>query len=268
MKYSVSDVASILGLTASAVRYYEKEDLLSVEKDEQGHRYYDVSDVFRLLSYTKYRSMGFSLKTVVKQFSGAENDRKLIVQRLEEAKAAAEAEALRSQLLAETIGEHLEAARRIDGLLNRYEFDKCPPQLLLHDEENGWISKNRKAQKVAQKWVKAMPITRLAVLLKTRESGSAVFGYSVHPQMAEALELPTDLHVQKIERLSCLHTIRSTDDRFSYDPGIVFTEPLAFAEKRGLAVSGPPWGHILLVETAPDTLRPYVEIWIPVSLEP
>ena len=267
-KYSVTDVANILGLTSSAVRFYEKENLMTVNKDAQGHRYYDIGDVFLLLSYTKYRNMGLSLKTVVKQFSGVENDRKLIIQRLEERKKAVEEEVVHLQLLAKAIDEHLNSAHRIDALLDRYEFDKCPSHFILYDEEDGWISKNRRAQKVAQRWVKAMPFTRLAVLLPDGAPQGAVFGYSIQPDMAEKLHLPKDLHVQKIERSSCLHSIRATNNDFPYNPGIVFQEPLAFAKKHGLTVSGPPWGHILLVETAPALLRPYVEVWIPISLHP
>jgi DNA-binding transcriptional MerR regulator len=38
MKYSVTDVAKILGLTPSALHFYEKGKLIEVDKDEHNHR--------------------------------------------------------------------------------------------------------------------------------------------------------------------------------------------------------------------------------------
>ena len=57
MKFGITDVAKMLGLTTSAIHYFEKQNRIRVDKDKNGHRYYNVVDVFRLLSYRKYRSM-------------------------------------------------------------------------------------------------------------------------------------------------------------------------------------------------------------------
>ena len=57
MHYGITDIAKMLGITTSAIRYFEKEQLISAGKEKNGHRYYDEEDVFRLLSYMKYRSM-------------------------------------------------------------------------------------------------------------------------------------------------------------------------------------------------------------------
>ncbi len=78
MRYSITDLAEILGCTTSAIHYFEKEHLIEVEKGKNGHRYYNVVDVFRLLSYTKYRSMEIPMKTIIAQFGGEENNYKLI----------------------------------------------------------------------------------------------------------------------------------------------------------------------------------------------
>lgn len=93
MKYSVSDVARVLGMTPSALHYFEREGLISVRKEPNGHRFYSIVDIFRMLSYQKYRSMGFPVKTVVKQFSGEENDRRMIQARILEQKEEALAQA-------------------------------------------------------------------------------------------------------------------------------------------------------------------------------
>jgi DNA-binding transcriptional MerR regulator len=263
MKYSVSDVARVLGLTPSALNYYEREKLIPSNKEENGHRYYVIGDVFRLLSYYKYRSMGFRFKTVVNQFGGSENDRKLIEARVRRQKEEALSKEAYYHNLAKFIDEHLEGITQIDRLLDNYEFVRSPEVLLLHDTECGWISKDRKAQDVAEKWVRAMPATRLSLLL---DEDGPMFCYSVTPQNAELLQLPLELQVRHLNATSSLHTIVAANSDFPENPAQVFTAPLEYARSRGFEVTGTPWGTVLLVEVASRTeIKPFVEVWVPIK---
>lgn len=265
MKYSISDIARILGLTTSAIRFFEKENLISVEKDESGFRIYNVVDIFRLLSYKKYRNMGFSMKMVVKQFGGTENDRKIIQMRVAKQKQEALKKSEYYKNLADYIGEHLGSIERIDELLDKYEFTMSPAMLFMNGSECGWLSKISEEQKIVHKWVDAMPATRLSVILNMRNENKGWFGYSAAPQVVHHLGLPIKLHVEELPAASCLHTIVAADDRFSEEPHLVFEKPLEYARKRGFEINGKPWGHILLVEVAEGArLKPYVELWIPI----
>jgi DNA-binding transcriptional MerR regulator len=267
MKYTVMDVAKILGLTTSALHFYEKGKLIEVEKDKNNYRFYHSVDIFRLLSYTKYRSMGFPMKTVVKQFGGGENDRKIIFQRIVKQSEEARKKAAFYQDLANSIDSHIASIRRIDDLLDKYEFTQSPHILFLHTGEVcGWISKDRREQGILQKWVKAMPATRLGAVLNTGEAQSACLGYAIPPQKAQALTLPLGLHSEELHPASCLHTIVATDDRFSDNPHVAFEGAVEYALSRGFAISGKPWGYILLVEVSPGAkLKPYLELWIPIQ---
>jgi DNA-binding transcriptional MerR regulator len=264
--YTVMDVAEMLGLTASALHFYEREDLIEVEKDASGRRSYRVVDIFRFLSYTKYRSMGFPLKTVVKQFGGSENNRRLIFQRLQKCREEAAQKAGYYNRLAAAIDRHIASAARIDDLLDTYEFVQSPAIRFLFDDECGWISKNRRSQALIQKWVKAMPMVRLAVILRSLSPFQASLGFTVIAEEGEALALPKGLNFLDLPPQSCLHTIVATDDQFTENPHIVFEKPLEYARSRKFEIAGRPWGHILLVEVAPSAqLKPYLELWIPIS---
>ena len=265
MRYNISDIARILGLTTSAIRYFEKENLISVEKDESGFRIYRIVDIFRLLSYKKYKNMGFSMKMVVKQFGGTENDRKIIQSRVARQKQEALKKSEYYKNLANYIGNHLNSIERIDDLLDKYEFVMSPTMLFMSSSQCGWISRDPKEQEVVQKWVNSMPATHLSVILNM-EDGRGLFGYSATLQAVHNLSLPIKLQVEELPAASCLHTIVSTDDRFSEEPHIVFNKALEYAKKRGFEISGKPWGHILLVEVSKGArLKPYVELWIPIS---
>ena len=59
MAYSIGDVSRVLGITASALHYYEKEGLISgVERSQGGFRQYSDEDLERLGSMSAVREAG------------------------------------------------------------------------------------------------------------------------------------------------------------------------------------------------------------------
>lgn len=263
MRYSIKDLAEILGCTTSAIHYFEKENLIHVQKEENGHRYYNVVDVFRLLSYTKYRTMEIPMKTIVKQFAGEENNYRFIEQRESYYKEKALEKARYYSDLADAIDEHLASIRKIETLLNRYEFAQSPEKLIMCDEECGWLSKNRDSQQIIQKWVHAMPHVQLAVL--SASCNMSDFGYLVSKGKAEDLKLPVKLKSMVLEQTSCLHTIVIADEDFAENPQRVFEKSIEYAKGRGLGVGDMVWGKILMVEVEKEAkLHPYIELWIPI----
>ena len=81
------------------------------------------------------------MKTIIQQFSGKENDRHLIQERVAVSKQKALEKAEYYRNLSEYIDDHLQSIERIDELLHQYEFAKSPKMFILHDEESGWLSK-------------------------------------------------------------------------------------------------------------------------------
>lgn len=265
MKYSVKDLSNILGITTSAIHFFEKENLIKVSKEKNGWRYYNVVDVFRLLSYTKYKNMEMPMKAIVKQFNGEESSYLSTKDRMEEYKKKAEEKSRYYKELADSIEENLKSVRIINELLNKYEFVKSPEILMLYDDECGWISRNRRAQNMVRQCVKAMPIVQLGVI-KHRDSNICNFGYMVLDKHIEKFNISLDLHIKSLKGTSCLHTIQIVDDELTTNPEITFKRAEEYAESRGFEIIGDMVGKILLVDVEkPAKLHTYIEIWIPIK---
>lgn len=265
MKYSVKDLSNILGITTSAIHFFEKENLIKANKEKNGWRYYNVVDVFRLLSYVKYKNMEIPMKTIVKQFSGEESSYLSTKDRIEEYKKMAEEKSKYYKELAESIEENLKSIRLINEILDKYEFVKSPEILMLYDDECGWISRNRQAQKMVQKCVKAMPIVQLGVI-KHREGNKCNFGYMLLDNHIEKFNISVDLNRKKMKSTSCLHTIQIIDDELTKNPEVTFKRAEEYAKFRGFEVIGDAVGKILLVDVEkPAKLSTYIEIWIPIK---
>ena len=265
MKYGITDVAAVLGVTTSALRYFEKEHLIKVERDEGGRRFYDEEDAFRLLSYMKYRSMDFSMKDIVYQFSGEENDWKKIHAREVAAKKQALERSAYYKELADSIDDHIRAIELIGKLEGSFEFAKSPAVLFAQDAKDGWLSLDCTAQASLKHWVSQMPRVKLGVVYQ--ESSSSAFGFFVNKSHTVSETLPVlGLHTTQIPAFSALHTVTKAKENFAFQPRQSFAEGLAYAKKRGLEIGEPSWGRILLVEVERgQRLHPYVEMWIPVS---
>lgn len=261
MRYGITDLAEMLGITTSAIRYFEKEQLIWPRQDGSGRRNYDEEDVFRLLSYTKYRSMDIPMKEIVHQFSGKENNWNRILERERAAKERALEKAEHYKRLSGFIEEHIGHICLIEELLDRYEFNKSPAMLLMQDEGCGWMSANRESQRIVKKWVDHMPEVRLAVV----QNRPAAFGYMIDAASKTKDRLPMTLRIEAVESKSCLHTVVKAPENFAYRPEQVFEKPMEYACARGFELDGKAWGQILLVEVEEgQRLHTYVELWIPV----
>ncbi|HWP50507.1 MAG TPA: MerR family transcriptional regulator [Clostridia bacterium] len=265
MWYSIGDIAEVLGITTSALRFLESESIIYPSKDENGRRFYDIEDIFRLLSYTKYKNMKIPLKQIGQQFSGIEGDYVLIRQRLERARQNAQEKADYYAQLAQTIDERLKNIALIESLLDRYEFAKSPSWLLFSDSTSGWVSNSKSIRKKISRWVEAMPHVCLGAMMP-QPGGAAQLGYFVSPEKATRLNLPLDDSVRQLDSTSCLHTIRKADKKFAQNPHKIFEESLCYAARRGLQIRENIVCTILLVEVEQGkALHTYVDLWIPIS---
>lgn len=264
MLYSIGDLSDILGITTSAIRFLESKDIIHPHKDPAGYRLYDLQDIFRLLSYNKYKNMKIPLKEISRQFSGAENDRHLIYSRIKAASQEAQRKAQYYADLVCSIDEYLDDIESIDRLLNRYEFERSPEWLFLSDSETGWLSANRHQRGIIRPWVDAMPLVHLSAISQY-PSRTSQLGYLIRAEKANQRQLPCNDTVQRIGGLPSLHTIRIAKQDFPADPNEVFGVPLLYAESRGFHIAGPMVANIILVETAPDTMKVYVDLWVPIQ---
>ncbi|MBE6823142.1 MAG: MerR family transcriptional regulator [Ruminococcaceae bacterium] len=269
MKYHIGDVARILGITSGALHFFEKEGIINTKKENNGYRYYDEEDVFRLLSYFKYRSMGVPLKDIGKQFSGKERDRNKVIERVRRSREICTQKIAYYEHLRQLIDDYLCIYDKIPDLLGNYEFAQSSELIFISFGEHGWIAPRREQQDQIHKWVKAMPATHLSVLCTGWENESdelsAVLGYSIKPWKAEKYDLKYDNEkIVTLQSLPCYHTIVSADPDFVYAPGKVFSETMKNIRKRNLTLSAPPFGNILLVDVDGSITHPLVELWFPI----
>lgn len=64
-RYKINEVAKILGISPSAIRFYEKKGLFAAVKDEDnGYRSFDENDLYKIWSITFHRNIDMSVSDI------------------------------------------------------------------------------------------------------------------------------------------------------------------------------------------------------------
>ena len=80
----IGEVEKMTGLTAKAIRLYEKKKLLSVDRTDSDYRDYNENDIKRLMTIKNFRLTGMSLSQIKLWVDGIVSDKELIKQRMSE----------------------------------------------------------------------------------------------------------------------------------------------------------------------------------------
>ncbi|MBQ8278217.1 MAG: MerR family transcriptional regulator [Roseburia sp.] len=64
-RYTIREVADLIGISTDAIRLYEKENLIAPQRDPQnGYRYYEASDIQRIMGIHLYRQLDASIPEI------------------------------------------------------------------------------------------------------------------------------------------------------------------------------------------------------------
>lgn len=73
---TIKEAAEQFHLSAHAIRYYEKEGLITIPRDENGIRQFDQKALSRLKAITFYRNLGLPLKQIKELVADFHNHKK------------------------------------------------------------------------------------------------------------------------------------------------------------------------------------------------
>lgn len=276
MKYSIGEVAKMLDISPSTLRFYEKKGLLFSQKKESGWRYYNQANIVHLVSFRKYSSMGFPVKTIAEQFSPDGEDRDSIARRVKEHAQIARNKARRQLLIADVIEEHYELMQSIDTLHGKFEIAKRPSILLLYDPVDYLMTRNESLRKLINQWLEALPSLKIsAVYGQHEEQAEPFFCYSIREDHAKQFGLDiSSPFVKRLDEAVCIHSISAGNKIFT-NLKIAFAPVLAYMKEKGLSLSGEPIAQLIVVECGdvphsigddPPDLYMYMDVWAPFEI--
>lgn len=158
MKYTISEMASLLGVTTHMLRYYEKVGILTPEVNEQtGYRYYTVLDTRRFNLSRQLFSAGIPLEScaqLMNDMTSPAAERQLAHQ-IE----ALQRERDRLQIAMRYLQDELDLMPVVDTEQNKIHIEHLKPMWRLNLSVMEKADNDPALQQEKQKWLELMPAT-------------------------------------------------------------------------------------------------------------
>ena len=262
LRYSIGDVSRVMGMTTSALHFYEKEGVIDTPKEESGRRYYEEADINRLISAKKYRSMGVPVRDIAQQFSRDGMTGEQVLARMREKRE----EALK------LASEYAGLACDIERLIALGEEALCKPEsvdirpvedmLAFCGSSDGWIPRDKREQALMQQWLEAMPAVSLSIC---RDVGQAHGRHMlmISADRAAQSRLPMDNQlVKKIDGGMALHAVVSCGEEQYENPDGIFVPILRFAHEHRFEQRGMMFGSVLFVDCSGGVRRHFYDTYM------
>ena len=167
MRYTISEMASLLGVTTHTLRYYEKMGLIRPEVNEEtGYRYYTVTDTRRFNLCRELRAAELSLEEC-RELIGSPS-----VEQSDKMFARQAARLRRRQVLDELSIHFLEKMqeqyRTLEQDVGRVWVQNFPEMWRLTFSQEEEASRDRELQQEKAEWLECMPATRWVSRLPRR----------------------------------------------------------------------------------------------------
>lgn len=244
--YLINEIASLFGISTQAVRYYDKNGLLtpSCKNDDTGYRYYSDVEIEKLSNIVQLRYLGFSIEEI-KQFLNLELSKEEKISKLRR-----------------TIEICTEQINRIETVLNlnsemNLQLKERPEYITLHRKWH--IDQPMDMAKYINKFIndiakQKIPLHNPFCIFATNTGKGNVDSYIA---VEKAINNMTEvLPAQKVATVIYKGNVRNSKYAYEY----LYAE----IKKQGLNVSGSPFEKYL-GPYHPVTNSCATEIQIPVS---
>ena len=262
MAYSIGDVSRVLGLTTSALHYYEKEGLIRKPKEDSGWRSYDEEDVYRLISVKKYGAMGVPLRDIARQFSPGGMNAEQILARMQAQRDEADRKAREYAALREDIDRLLAASSAGIGREGVVDIRPAEEMLVFCSGEGRVIPKNRAEQETARRWLEAQPSVSLGIARDPAKDRAEMVLLIPRSRAQEYGLEPDGKLTCEIAGGMALHAVVSCGMEQYDTPDDIFRPILQFAREHCFVPKGPMWGSTLFVDCSGEERRYYYDTYM------
>ncbi len=124
MKLKINELSKVLGVTSMTLRRYEKQGYITPERDGSDYRWYDDSDIVKMVQIRLLRKCGFSHEDISKFMdSSVEQIKEVSLKRLDEI----DAEMKRLKYLRHWLKDNIQLIDNISGIGDGFVKMDCPP---------------------------------------------------------------------------------------------------------------------------------------------
>lgn len=268
-KYSIGKMASLLGISSEAIRYYESRDIIRPIRDpESGYRYYSTWDFHMLLRARHYQKYGFSLEEVSELFRSRELP--AISGRLQDQEKTIEREIVYQMNLLKRIRQSQQMILDAHNSLGKYKIAQRPGIYRINTQKNYTLFKDKAQLDLIADWVEKEPFVYSCAVFyekNIREDDSRFeFGMGLNEEYAEFLQVQPGGPVQYYPPCPCVHTcVQSRSSRYLSLENL--QGGLEYLRRNGLTLAGDVVTQVVCMTKPEDEYFNWHIVWFPISAD-
>lgn len=257
MRYTISEMAALLGVTTHTLRYYEKMGLIQPEVNEDtGYRYYTVTDTRRFNLCREFRSADFTLEEcrLFMDTSSLEQCDALLTQQIERLRK----KKLLIELSINFLTQMQEDYQMLEEDLHTVRVRNYPEMWRLAFSQEEDALQDAQLEQEKEEWLECMPavkwVSRIPRYVMERfgiEKNDYDYGLMIEASAAKKLGLRKTAHVEIVPGGDYLTTVWKKDYRgpFGWDSLQRLHDEI---EKQGFRTFGDTFSYILASQKEAD----------------
>lgn len=262
-RYKIGEVAALVGMSSESIRYYEREGIISPERNPlSGYRYYSAWGINVLIKARSYRQAGFSMEEVVSIMNGFDTD--TVLDRL----ASKQAELHQSIMhLAKLMYQLKEDAARMEetaDAIGSFRFEYRPPMHFLQTQQGYALIASQ--CRILSDWVKDHGAFILPGGVYEGPSPDDVrYGFFVEDAKLEEVDYHNEQELEAFPGCFCLASsfYSGTGTPLCYGS---FQSVLSYMEQEHLEIAASPISRIVhMARDGENAYRSLHQLWIPLS---
>lgn len=270
MKYRIGEIANLLGVSTEAIRFFEKQGLVTPVRDrENGYRMYEVGDHNILMRARGYSRFGFTVAESAKLISDC--DLEDLSEKFKERAVELEQSIQMEQLLLDCLKERQRHIERITVMLGQCVIERSPAMYGLLYRKNQFIGEDSGLRSQVRSWSDKKPIAEALMVypleqLLRREPGY-LMGLGMEESFARRLHMDAQPNALYFPSRKSVYSVVRVPHIFALKPALKnpFTRTLQFIRDNHLTLAGDSYGRTLHTSKKNGEYVHYCEQWFPIE---
>lgn len=269
MKFKISDISKMTGISPSGIRFYENAGVISPRRGKnQKYRDFSLHELHLLLLCKIYRDSGFTLPESIDLLYCSNTDQ--IKNGCETQYARLSEEINRKQILLEALGQRIKDIAGFQADPPYYRFMQSPALLRIKVWQPGKNEKDDSLFSQVQEWMKYVPFVESCLILSKEDlchgkgELETDWGIAIEEQHALGLNIPPIPNTERIPPHDCLRVVININEDLSISSDQLKGIREYMAE-HDVEAAGPSISRLFLAEYHRDNIIRHDMLWIPIQ---
>ena len=245
--YRIGKLVKETGVTQDALKYYEKQGILTSVKKDSGYRYYSVPECGTVMQIRYLRQLGFTVKEVSDIMKNATSDE--IVNMVEQKIRDTDKNIQKLKRTKEALKNYQKQCSAIHRKPNQWLIENCPDYYFLKHTTAVNFLEEKNISNYIKNWTNEFIDTNMSLYIPfhnihSENEDDCFWGFSMAKESEQMKDIITDKLIQKIHLGKCLIYIYSQKSEEFGSPKIL-EKPLKLMTELGYSAAGDALCHFI-----------------------